>query len=94
MIDAKQCETTCLPPETGHSSLIRSMIDSENVLVNHRVGWLITLQGLLFAALGVSWDKPTAVALVYILCSLGIGTAITILLALVGATKAQAKLVA
>lgn len=76
------------------SDTIRKMVDTENTLVNHRMGWLTTLQGLLFASLGVAWDKPTASALLPILCGLGIGTAVTILLSLIGASRAQAQLIA
>lgn len=32
----------------------------ENDLMNHRIIWFITLQGLLFAALGFSWGKTDA----------------------------------
>lgn len=76
------------------SETIRKMVDSENTLVNHRMGWLTTLQGLLFASLGVAWDKSTASSLLPILCGLGIGTAVIILLSLVGASRAQAQLIA
>jgi len=84
-----------MPPRQtdDFSQTIRSMIDSENALVNHRVGWLTTLQGLLFAALGVAWDKPTAASLVPIFCVLGIGTAVIVSLALIGATRAQVQLI-
>ena len=82
------------PQTDDFSQTIRSMIDSENTLVNHRVGWLTTLQGLLFAALGFAWDKPTAASLVPIFCVLGIGTAFIVSLALIGATRAQVQLMA
>jgi hypothetical protein len=37
----------------------REMVRHENELMNHRVSWLLTLQGLLFTALGFAWDKAT-----------------------------------
>lgn len=39
------------------ASIIRSMIEHENALLNQRIGWLIQLQGFLFAALSFAWDK-------------------------------------
>jgi hypothetical protein len=84
---------TTTPPD-DFSDTIRRMVDTENTLLNHRMGWLTTLQGLLFASLGVAWDKPRASLLIPILCGLGIGTAVTILLSLIGASRAQAQLIA
>lgn len=42
----------------GHDECVRSMIEHENSLVNFRLTWLITLQGLLFASLSFLLDKP------------------------------------
>ena len=39
--------------------VIRSMIQHENDLINSRMGWMITLQGLLFAALGASINRQS-----------------------------------
>jgi hypothetical protein len=49
---------------------VRQMIYHEGELLNHRVGWLVTLQGLLFAALGFAWKD--AKELVYVISALGI----------------------
>jgi hypothetical protein len=44
---------------------VRQMIYHEGELINHRIGWLVTLQGLLFAALGFAWND--AKELVYVI---------------------------
>jgi len=74
------------------AEVVRSMIDQENKLVSDRVGWLTTVQGLLFAGLGFAWDKPTAAAFIRVLCSLGVSISVIVLLSLVGATQAQVEL--
>ena len=53
------------------ASIIRSMIKNENDLINHRLTWLGTFQGLLLAALAFAWDKIDAWGVVTILCVLG-----------------------
>ena len=55
-----------------NAQIIRSLIEHENELQNHRLTWLMTIQGLLFAALGFAWDKQDAHALVIIFSILGI----------------------
>ena len=37
------------------AQVIREMIFKENEMMNSRITWLVTLQGLLFAALGFAW---------------------------------------
>ena len=74
----------------GH--VIRSMIQHENELINHRLTWLTTVQGLLFASLGFAWDKPTSGALISLLCSLGVAVSVAALVALTGASLATANL--
>jgi hypothetical protein len=49
----------------------RSMIKNENDLINHRLTWLGTFQGLLLAALAFAWDKRDVWGVVTILCVLG-----------------------
>jgi len=39
---------------------LRSMVRHENDLINQRMGWLLQLQGFLFAALAFGWDQPGA----------------------------------
>jgi hypothetical protein len=55
--------------------IIRSMIRFENELINHRLTWMATLNGLLFTGLGFAWGKPDAGGLVYVFAFLGIAVA-------------------
>lgn len=55
----------------GYEQTIRDMIRHENELMNHRITWLMTLEGLLFTALGFAWGKPDTRGLIFILCALG-----------------------
>jgi hypothetical protein len=56
---------------------IRELIKHENDLVNQRMGWLIQIQGLLFAALGFAW-KAAPASLVFLICTLGVATAVSL----------------
>ena len=56
----------------SYATTIRSMVEEENNLQNNRLTWLMTIQGLLFAALGFAWDKAHARILVCVLCVLAI----------------------
>ena len=64
----------------------------ENDLMNHRITWFITLQGLLFAALGFSWGKTDAKNLIIILGLLGILTSASSGLVLWGGANAIEEL--
>jgi hypothetical protein len=70
------------------AEIIRNMIRHENELVNHRITWLSQLQGLLFAALGFSWDNQDAHLLVYCLCLLGSLIALSSLVTLASGDEA------
>ena len=65
-----------------HAKTVRTMIEHENHLVNYRLTWLITLQGLLFAALGFAWDKRDAWQIIVVFCTMGIVSALSCLLSL------------
>ena len=54
--------------------VIRELIKHENDLVNQRLGWLIQIQAILFAALAFAW-KNAPFALTILLSFLGIATA-------------------
>jgi hypothetical protein len=56
---------------------VREMICSEDEFINHRLTWLVTLQGLLFAALGIAWEKPKFQFLIILLGIVGIVVSIT-----------------
>jgi hypothetical protein len=59
------------------ASTVRSMINYYQSLREERVKSIITLQGLLFAALGFSWGKDETLTL--IICLAGIGLTIAFL---------------
>lgn len=69
------------PEQTSNSfgyeeaAIVRAMIQHENELRNNRIIWFITIEGLLFAALGFAWKD--AQQLIYILCLLGLATALS-----------------
>lgn len=65
-----------LPPfGYEEAAIVRAMIQHENELRNNRIVWFITIEGLLFAALGFAWKD--AHLLIYVLCALGIATAVS-----------------
>lgn len=66
-------------PLEKYAEITRAMIFNENQIINYRMSWLMTLQGLLFAALGFSWDKANAKGLVGILAGIGILSSIGLL---------------
>jgi hypothetical protein len=53
------------------AKIIREMIRHENDLLNQRITWFSTIQGLLFAALALVWDKANSNSLVIILSLIG-----------------------
>jgi hypothetical protein len=56
---------------------VRQMIEQENQLRNQRLGYLLTLNGFLFAALAFAWKTKDARALVYVVALLGFVTGIS-----------------
>lgn len=72
------------------AQIIRSMIQHENTLVNERTNWMLTLEGLLFTASALIWDKSSAVVIV--LCLVGLISSISLGVFLESATRAIAKL--
>ena len=52
--------------------VLRTMVEHENQLRNQRLGYLLALNGFLFAALAFAWRAPHALALVVVLAALGI----------------------
>jgi hypothetical protein len=53
-----------------NANIIREMIRHEDNLLVNRTNWMITLQGLLLAALAFSWDRHMAVT--FLIGGLGI----------------------
>lgn len=72
-----------------YASTIRQMIQHENDLTSQRLGWMSTLNGLLFTALGLVWNKSNSVLLVVILCCLGLVVCLSSLVALRAADHAR-----
>ncbi len=52
------------------AGITRSMIEHENILLNHRMTWMWTLQGLLIAAVVFAWDQDTV--LLWLICIFGV----------------------
>src|SRR5438034_10354323 len=62
-------------------------IKYENELLNHRLTWLGVFQGLLLAALAFAWGKPSATAIVCVICVLGAMVALSTSVATFRANK-------
>lgn len=75
-----------------NQSITRDLVKHENDLINHRLTWFITIQGLLFAALGFAWGKEDARQLIFVLCPLGMLTSVSTAFALWGAAAAIERL--
>jgi hypothetical protein len=78
-----QPKTDAQPKKAGTWGLeeektIRAMIVHEDDVTNHRLTWLVTLQGFLFAALGFSVEKQKFL-LIPTLSGLGAATALSTL---------------
>ena len=74
------------------ANISRDLIKHENDLIDQRLTWLISLQGLLFAALGFAWNKQDAQNLIAIFCFLGVTTSVSIAFALWGGAAAIERL--
>ena len=68
-----------------HEREARDDIRFNNELINHRLSWLGTLQGLLFAAISLMWNQAGNDGLAIVICVLGAGVALSIGLATYGA---------
>lgn len=70
--------------------IVRSMIKSENEFINHRMTWISTFNGFLFASIAFAWDKSWL--LVFVLASLGIAVSLLSGTALLAANRAFREL--
>ncbi|MDP2393278.1 MAG: hypothetical protein Q8M21_08485 [Methylococcaceae bacterium] len=59
------------------ASVYRSMMVHENELQNHRMTWLLAIQGFLMTGLAFAWDKQDARMLIFVFCGLGILISLT-----------------
>jgi len=71
---------------------VRSMIYKEDEFINHRLTWLVTLQGLLFAALSFAWDNESQ-SLIRLLAIVGMVVSITSFVGLWSARQAIRTLI-
>lgn len=76
-----------------YADTIRSMIECENRMTNDRVTWLVTIQGLLFAALGFAWDKQDTRWLITALALLGATVSLSAWTSLMISNQARRDLV-
>ena len=58
---------------TDFADRLRGMIQHETELVNHRMTWFLASQTLLFAAIGVVWEKNLLIQLTLALVGIVIG---------------------
>jgi hypothetical protein len=73
-------------------SKIWERIKYENELVDHRLTWLGTFQGLLLAALAFAWDKRDTKWMIYALAFLGLAVALSIAVGTCRANRALRSL--
>lgn len=58
--------------DNGNENTVREMIRNENDMMNHRITWLILVQGLLFTAIGAALDKKDFASLLLVVSMLGV----------------------
>jgi hypothetical protein len=73
-----------------YAAIIRSMIEHENTLLNHRMTWMGTLQGLLVAATGFMWEIDDL--LVLLICVFGFCSSVSIGISFKSALRAIKRL--
>ena len=74
------------------AKIVRELIKQESDVSNHRLTWMVTLQGFLFASLSFAWDK--GIALSAVLALLGVFSSASSLIALYVAHQATVKIIA
>src|ERR1700686_3690137 len=79
-------------PDEDLRDTLRVMISHEDDLRDQRLGYLLTLNGLLFAALGFAWSNKEAKSLVLILSVLGFFVALGALAGMTTSDVATKKL--
>lgn len=72
--------------------IVRSMIKSENELINQRMTWVSTFNGFLFTSIAFAWDKSQV--LVTVIAFLGIAVSLLSGAALLVANRAFRELYA
>src|SRR5205085_12141104 len=86
----RTCGETPMSWKDEDAQIIREMIKQESDVSNHRLTWMVTLQGLLFAGLGFAWKEGKA--LITVLAILGVLSSASSLIALHIAHRATVKM--
>src|SRR5262245_42310790 len=73
--------------------IVRAMIQHENEIINDRLTWLLTFEGLLLTALGFAWGAKDSKPLVVIFSVLGVIVSLVSLFGLIASTNAMYGLV-
>ncbi len=68
------------------------MVRHEDELINHRISWMATCNGLFLTAAGFAWGKQGGKVLAYVLAALGIATSASAWSSLHVATRALGRL--
>ncbi len=76
----------------NHAEIVRRLWQHENEMVNVRFTWFLTAQGLLFAGIGIAWEKNFPPLFIGILCVLGIMTTLSTMAAFKLSWIAKVKL--
>ncbi len=77
--------------DQAEAALVRDLIKHENELINHRITWLASFQGFLFAALALASNSARGDLVVYALAIVGTFVAISSFLGIRDATLAIRK---
>lgn len=78
----REATSNSAPELSSGRDVVRSMIYHEDQLRNERLGWFLTLNGLLFAGLSFAWSARDAAWLVAVVGAVGVCVAITALAAM------------
>lgn len=70
---------------------VRSMLNHESDVIGHRMNWLGSFEGFLFASVGFSWKLPENTP-AFVVCILVLAVSFAILFSLFGASSATRRL--
>lgn len=77
----------------NYASDLRETVRHENDLTNHRINWLVLLNGLAFASIGLLWDKDGVRLVLLTLTGMGFSVSLSCWFALLGGHEAHRTLV-
>ena len=64
--------------DLAHLSIVLDQVRHENELMNHRMTWLWTVQGLLFASFGLLLGQTSDIIATFTVCVVGIVSSVSI----------------